>query len=148
MKKGFTLIELVIAISLSSVIFILAGSMMAFMINSNSKNLRQESFEQVKNDLVMEFSNALKWGTEINFATGEITADGKEYKLADGKIYKNGESLTGAGVVIDSFDITNYSGSPGIVSLLIEVKMHNANFPLSTDTMEMVVSQRKTNVTL
>jgi prepilin-type N-terminal cleavage/methylation domain-containing protein len=148
MKKGFTLIELVIAIALSSVVFMISGSLIAFMVNNNYRNQRQEAFEQVKNDISIELSNAIRWGDKIQYNSGQMRIDSNEYSLSNNKILKNGSALTPDEVVIDSFEINNYSNDSSIGSYEIIIKMHNGGFSLASDTLNLVVSQRKTDITL
>lgn len=146
-RKGLTLIELLVAITLSSFVFIMAGSFMAFVIDRNTKNSKQELFEQVKNDLALDFSNSIKWATHVNITGNGFEADGTVYSLTGDKISKNGQNMIEEGVGIDSFEVKNFSLDPDLKSLQIRVKMKNLASPLSTDQLEMVVSQRKVEVT-
>ncbi len=146
MKKGFTLIELLLAVSLSGVIFVVVSSLLMFVVTSDLKNKRQEAFEQVKNDMQIELSNAVRWGKEISYSAGELVIDGVTYRLLDGRMYKNADPITSAGVTIKSFGINNFSNDLRYVSLSIDLEMEDRSYALSNDVLTIVVSQRKTQL--
>jgi prepilin-type N-terminal cleavage/methylation domain-containing protein len=148
MKRGFTLLELTVAISLSSIIFMVVGGLLAFAIDRNSKNQRQELFEQVKNDLAADLTNSVRWSKNVEADSGHINVDGTVYMLRDGKIFKNGQSLVPEGVVVAEWEVVDRTRKPGLVSLEIRIKMHNKAFSVAEDTLRLVVSQRRTEVTL
>jgi prepilin-type N-terminal cleavage/methylation domain-containing protein len=148
MRKGFSLIELVVAMALSAIIFMISTTLMMSIMTSNTKNLRQEAFEQVKNDLQSELSNAIRWSSSITFSPGVLTVDGVVYQLNGGVITKNGEALTSQNVLITSFNIQNLSNSASYASLKLDFQLQNKNDPAVKDTMRLVVSQRKTTITL
>jgi len=146
MRKGFSLIEILIAMSLSGMVFILVSSMMVLLLTSNSKSQRQESFEQVKNNVLVELSNAVRWSDVVTFTTNSLTADSKVYELSGGAIVKNGENITPDDIEVTKFEIKNYSGVAGWASLEVAIEMKNRNYPLAQDKLRLVVSQRKTTV--
>lgn len=147
MRKGFSLIEIMIAVSLSGMVFILVSSMMVLLLTSNSKSQRQESFEQVKNNILVEISNAVRWSEVVTFSPNRITTDTNVYELSAGAIVKNGEKITPDDIEITKFEIKNYSGVTGWASLEVAMEMRNRNYPLAQDKLRLVVSQRKTTVT-
>jgi prepilin-type N-terminal cleavage/methylation domain-containing protein len=145
-RKGLTLLELMVSMSLASMVFILAGSFMAFVVNKNTKNQRTELFEQAKNDLARELTNSIKWAEHIEVTGSGVVADGANFHLASGKIKKNGEDISPDGITVNSFEVKDYSLSPTLSSLQIRVEMQNSTYPLSKDSLRLVISQRKTEV--
>jgi prepilin-type N-terminal cleavage/methylation domain-containing protein len=146
-NKGFTLIELLIGITVSAMVFMLAGSIVSLLFRTDVKGQRSESFEQTKNDIVAEITNAVRWAEVVNVTTtdlGTITADGVEYTIQDGRLLKNNDPITGMSVIITKFKIRNRSEDPLLKSLDIQVEMESRQTATSHDTLNFVVSQRKT----
>jgi len=146
-KKGVTLIELLIAVSMASVVFMIVGSLLATFVTQNTRSYRQEMFEQVKNDLSMELANAIKWGQEVTISGNVILVDGVEYKQETGRILKNGQSLMLDNVSIKRFEVINRSTNPEIVGADITIELEDKNYPIASDVMHLVVSQRLTEIT-
>lgn len=145
------MIELMVSIGLASIVFILAGSFMAFVVEKNTKNQRTELFEQAKNDITRELSNSIKWAETVTMTDGgdgldTLSVDKSVFELNSGKLERDHESITPDGVVITGFNVQNFSQSPTLASLQIVVKMQNSSFPLSQDVLRLVVSQRKMEV--
>lgn len=147
-RKGLTLIELLIAISMASVVFIIVGSILAAFVTQNSKSQRQEMFEQAKNDLSQELSNNIRWGSEIVLSENMITVDGNEYKLENGYLQKNGQNLLTDRIRIKSFLAVDRSVKDQIVGADITIDMEDRNYPLASDVMHLVISQRVMEIIL
>jgi prepilin-type N-terminal cleavage/methylation domain-containing protein len=145
MKKGFSLIELLIAMTMSGMIFITVSSLLVTLLNSNTKNRRQEVFEQTKNDLFVELSNSIRWGDEISSTMDSLVVDGITYRLESGAVTRNGEAITPTAVEVTQFQIVPRSAATGFESFEINVVLKDKNFNLNTDKLDMVVSQRKTS---
>lgn len=146
-QKGFTLIEILLGVTVSSLIFLTAGSVFALLFRSDAKTEKLSLMAQVKNDLQIEFSNSIRWATQIDFINGaspEITVDATRYNLQDGRIYKNSEPITPRELSIKKLTINNNSNSSELKSLEITAEVENKNFPSSQDVIKIVVSQRKT----
>lgn len=150
MKKGFTLIEVLMALGLSSLVFVLVSSLLVTLLTSNSKNRRQEVFEQVKNDLFVELSGAVKWGEEVEVGgtegARELTVDGVVYRVEGERLTRGGEPLTPGGVVVKSWEINEYGARPDYAGLEITVEMEDRSFSLAKDQLRVVAAQRKTEV--
>lgn len=146
MKKGFSLIELIVALGVSSIVMLTVISLMLTFMSSNTKSKRQEMFEQTKNDLQLELSNAVRWAKVVQINPENIVTDGKSYTLSGGQIYKDGEALTPTGVEVTRFDINNYSNDIDLVSVEIRIEMRDRSFVTARDGLRVVVSQRKTSI--
>ena len=148
MKKAFTLIELVIALGMSAIVFVVVSSLVVMILSTNTKARRQEVFEQTKNDLVVELINNVRWGKQVdvtdNGETDTLTVDSVVYRLEDGRVTKNGEPISPQSVEITSFDIGDYSAQDGLAGLEIKLGMRDRSFSLLTDTLEVAVAQRRT----
>lgn len=145
-RKGLTLIEMMIAISLSSLIFLLVSSLMMMVINSNTRSKNREDFEQVKNDLQAEFTNRIRWGEVVQAAGNILTIDGVIYTLDTGKLMKDGEVISPKNVTITSFEVKNLSTDPQLASLELKIGLESATSTVQKDSMRLVVSQRQTSL--
>ncbi len=139
--------ELLVAMSLSSVVFIMVGSILAVFVSHNTQNQRQEVFEQVKNDLATELTNNIKWATNVTYGLGYVDADGTEYRADNGNLLKNGTNLLPDRVAVSRFEIIDRSAIPDLVSLEINIELEDRNYPVAKDGLHVVVSQRKTDIT-
>jgi prepilin-type N-terminal cleavage/methylation domain-containing protein len=142
-QEGLTLIELLIGITISSLIFLVSTSLVAALFSTNTKQKYQESLEQVKNDLTSEFSTNVRWGKSIKVASNELTVDDIKYTLRDSRIYKGSNPLTPADVDIERFEIKNYSTTATEVSIEIDISMQHKTYNSAQDVLKIVVSQRK-----
>lgn len=145
-NNGFTLIEILLGVAISSLIFITAGSVFAVLFRSDVKTQRLSLISQTKNDLQIDFSNSIRWVNDVSFVNGSnpsITADTTIYTLVDGRILKNGEALTSKDVVVKKITTTDYSLASDLKSLEIVVEVENKLFPNSQDILKIVVSQRR-----
>lgn len=104
-KSGFTLIEILIALGLTSAIFIIATSLVVNIFTSNTKSRHTEALAQVKNDLQAEFSNSVRWADNISYVGGSLQIDSVVYRLENGVLMKNGVPITPAEIEITSFKV-------------------------------------------
>lgn len=150
MKTGFTLVELLIALALSGLIFVMASSLMVTLLATQTKSRKLETFDQTKNDLYVDLYHTLKWSKSITFQDhgqiDELTADTTLYRLQDGRLLKNDVPLTSQNIIVSAFDIASYSTTPDYSSLAITISLQDNNFNLSQDTLKVVVSQRQTEI--
>ena len=147
MRKGFTLVELMIAMTLSALIFVTVSSLLVTILTANTKSRRQEAFEQVKNDLGSEFSSTLRWAQEVVIGEDDsLTVDGKVYRADGGRLTKDGQAITPEGVRVESFSVNSLSRSADLTSVKVEVELTDASFNLAQDRLVVVVSQRQTEV--
>lgn len=113
---GFTLIEILIGLTITVSIFIIATSLVVNVFSSTTKNKQREALEQAKNDLQSEFGTSVKWADSISYANSTLTIDSAIYKLEDGAILKNGEKITPSDVVVDRFNVIKHQPSPAASS--------------------------------
>lgn len=144
-KNGYTLVELLLGVTISVMIFMTAASVVALMFRSDAKTKRVETLEQTKNDIQGELTSNVRWGENITFSRNLLTIDSTVYKLQDGRIFKNSDPLTSSEVNIKSFQIEDFSNSPVIKSLELTIEMENKTVSSTKDTLRFVVSQRKTS---
>lgn len=153
MKKAFTLIELLIAMGMSSMIFMLVSTILVSTLNSNTRDIRQELFEQTKNDISINLSNDVRWAEKTAYSAGDPAVltlnDGAVvYNVVGGRLQKNGQAITPSSVVITKFTIENYtnvSSPTQLASYQIVIEMEHIKISTAKDQMRIVVSQRKTN---
>jgi prepilin-type N-terminal cleavage/methylation domain-containing protein len=145
-KKAFTLIEFLVAMGVASMVFLLTSSVLMTIISANAKSAKNEAFEQAKNDLGAELTGVIKWASEVNLVNDDILVDGNLYHYESGRIYKNDVAITPGNVLINDFEVENYSTDPNLKSLAIFIQMTHKADILASDTLKIVVSQRKLEV--
>ncbi|OGM28311.1 hypothetical protein A2801_02535 [Candidatus Woesebacteria bacterium RIFCSPHIGHO2_01_FULL_41_10] len=106
--QGLMLIELLIGIAMSAIIFIVAASLVVFLFGSTTKSKQQQALEQTKNDIQTDIGNAARWADNVTFIGGVLQVDDAIYQLVDGAIEKNGIALTPSDVVITGFEVFKY----------------------------------------
>lgn len=146
MKKAFTMIELLVAMGIASLVFLLVSTLLITMINSNSKSKNQEAFEQTKIDVGMEITNAVRWGKSVSVANDQILVDGKTYSMDGGRVYKNENPLSPQDVVVSNWRVRDLSTKPGLVSLVLSADLSRMDDVFSKDTLRIVISQRQLEV--
>lgn len=142
-QQGLTLIELLIGMTMSAMIFLVSSSLMASLFFSDTKSKHKEILEQAKNDIQSELSNQIRWGQTIAVTPNQLTIDGATYQITNERLYKNGDPLTPSDVVIDNFKVEDYSTLPYLASLRVEVELHHKTNTSAHDTLTLVASQRK-----
>lgn len=146
-NSGFTLVELLLGVTIAVMISLTASSILALLFRSDIKTKRVEAMEQTKNDLQVDFSNAIRWAEIISFTSGNnttLSVDQTTYKLQDEKILKNDQPLTPSSVAVKKFSITDFSNSSDLKSLELIIELESKNNALVKDNVRIVVSQRKT----
>lgn len=130
-NKGFTLIEILVGLSVSAAIFVVATTLVVNIFSSSVKGKQVEALAQVKNDLQAEFSNNVRWADNISYLGGQFQVDELKYNLRDGKIYRDDLPLTPAEVEITKFEISKYEGQSadsGVGSGVTAQYFNNPNF--------------------
>jgi prepilin-type N-terminal cleavage/methylation domain-containing protein len=130
--KGFTFIEILVGLSVSAAIFMVATSLVVNLFSSTTKGRQTQALEQVKNDLQAEFGNSVRWADSISYIGGELSVDAQKYYIKDGKIYKNLEALTPEDIEVTKFEVSKYlaqdKGSGSVGSGLSGQYFQNDNF--------------------
>jgi hypothetical protein len=144
--QGLTLVEILIGLVMSTMIFLVATNLMVFLFFTDTKSKQIQMVEQAKDDLLSEFVVRVRWAEEIDFGSGYLDLDGVRYQLRDGRIYRGDDPLTPGYLVVDGFDVANYSADEDYKSLEIKVSMSYKTRSSLRDFMRVVVSQRKLEV--
>lgn len=154
LMKGITLIEILVAMGLSAVVFLIVSTLIVTILNSNTKSQRQELFEQAKNDIQSEISNQVRWAEFVEFTPGnmgeiKVNPSNVTYNVdAEGRLMKNNIAITPEDIKVTRFTVENFGNTVGLVSLQVTVEMQNRLFTVANDSLRFVVSQRKTTVEL
>jgi len=157
---GFTLVELLVGIALSSLIFMAISTLMLVLFSSSSRVAQMDRLEQTQNDLQAELSNAIRWADQVDVTDSARIkvyheSEETEYYIEEGRLYKKTSTamqvLTSQDVLINSLTAVNYStasfGEPDPkVSLNITIEMQDKQFFHVLDTVNLVVSQRSSIV--
>lgn len=146
MKKGFTLMELLLALGMSALIFVVVSSLMVTILTTNTKSRRAEVFEQTKNDLVVEFINRVRWAETVSVEDLEtadvVLADADKYLISDGRLFRNDEAITPENIEITRFEVVDKSNIENRAGLDIRVSFRDRNFILLEDILNIQVAQR------
>ncbi|MEK9200839.1 MAG: hypothetical protein AAB909_02580 [Patescibacteria group bacterium] len=144
MRKGLSLLEILISVGLASTVFLIVSSMLITFYNSDSRSKRLEVFEKSKNDLILLLSNSVRWAEVVLISENDLIVDGHTFALrSDGRLYKDDDVLTPEGLRITKFEIQDYSGIPGYPSILVDISMEDKDNVLRMDTLKLIVSVRK-----
>jgi hypothetical protein len=139
LNSGFTLVELMLALTSAIIILIATATLIVSVLKSSAKNRTREILQQTKNDLSVDFSNNLRWAKQINIHKGGtgIEIDGVNYKFDGKRITKRGEDFTSNNVDVKSFFIEGYATSLGI-----KVELESKTDPNIKDSLYLVLSPR------
>lgn len=151
-RRGFTLVETIISIALSSLIFVSASGVMAIMFSSNNRTRQVQTIEQTKNDLHLDISNAIRWADKVEILGNQLLVtqvDGAQnrytYNSTDGNVMKDTQVLGQESVRVTSFEIFDRSYDVTAVkpkSLEIVIGLEHREFPVLKDSLRIIVSQR------
>jgi ABC-type Na+ efflux pump permease subunit len=141
------MIEFLVAIALTSIIFVVISSVIISTMQTSTKNKQSQILEQTKNDLAADLSNNIKWATRITVGAGSdsfiLTNDATpiEYKLDAKSIVKDGSALTPTRISVTAFTVTRR-----LSSLEITVDMEDTQNTAIKDTLSLILSPRGKNV--
>ncbi len=141
-ENGFTLLEVLIAIAIFGIAFAVVLMILTAVSTASLTSGRQEGFEQVKNNLAVEFSNSVRWAKDVQVGGTTLTVDGLPYTLNSGRITKDGQPITPANITVTDFSVGQYSTVPGYSSVKIIIGLADTNLATITDSEKIVVSQR------
>lgn len=142
-QSGFTLVELLLGVTISVMIFLTASSFILLLFNTDLKSRRSQALEQAKYAIGQEISTAIKWAQKIDVAPNQITIDDSTvYKLQDGQIFKNGDPITPDTIEISNLEIKDYSVVSSLKSLEISMQLSFKNYATIQDTYKITASQR------
>jgi len=146
-EKGLTIIEILIGMTVSVIILMVSTSMMANIFYIDTKSKQSEILSQVKNDLQSEITVGVRWAETLSFSDNELVVDSNVYSLNGGLIEKNGEAITPSSVYIEELEVNDFSTMSQQKSLRVNIAMRHRDFTSVSDSLEVVVSQRKMEIT-
>ncbi len=114
LQRGLTLLEVLIGMTISVILFLFATNIMVVLFNSTNKDKRIQDIEQVKNDIQIDLSNKVKWAESVSFSSGMLTIDGDSYRVQDEGLYKNDVPLTPKSVKIKDMKVEKQTVSYAI----------------------------------
>lgn len=150
-KSGMTMIELLVGLALSGIIFIASSSLMVSLFSSNVRLKQQETLEQSKSDLIIELSDSIRWARDIiidetNNRVIITMRDGtnKTFVKNGNQFLKNGEPLTSTAITMTDFRIEEYSKSSNnqLKSVLVTLAFENEQFNAVKDRLSFIATQR------
>ncbi len=162
-NQGLTLVELLIGILLTSMIFLAASSLVVTLFTSNTRTKQLDEVQQVKNDIFNELSNAIKWSATVTvdsvnklkvvtFAddSGVSHSYTYEYDSTTQTLTKQVDtnpaaSLHSNKVEVTDFEIMDRSVNPAAGaprSLDIFIGLRDAQQPTIVEAFRIVASQR------
>ena len=145
MKTGLTLVELVVAIGLSGMMFVLVAGLTVSLLTVGTKNRHQQALEQVRDDVSSDMSNVVKWQEgSITWDDNRLQIGGVIYEKNGDRLLKNGVSLLGENVSLTGMSVENYSLEADYPSLVVNLKIESRALPQVKDEIKLVVSRRKT----
>lgn len=109
-NRAFSLIEILIGLAVSAAIFVVVTTLVVNIFSSSAKGRQNEMLEQVKNDLSAEFGNSVRWADSISYVSGVLQIDSINYRLKDGRLFKDAQALTPEAIEITNFAVTEFEG--------------------------------------
>lgn len=125
MKKGFTLIEILIAAFVTMVAMVAATStLMDFLKNRHTTQSMSELI-LTSESMINYLSQDLHWGKNGSWSAGpppEFNIENPpptlvEYRLDNGNLLRNGERLNNHNVIVDTFSLEEYNTVTGTIPI-------------------------------
>lgn len=162
-KKGFTLIEILVSLSILGIILLLLVSMMNNFFRSGSRVKNIEELQNLNNLIINDLLQEVRWSNEPD---GDlISTDGSgsilnivrsndakniSYYVSGEKLVKetggNGEILTTEGVKVNDFTVENFSETDDdkvkLLKITVGLESESTGVKIST-SKSIVVSLRK-----
>jgi prepilin-type N-terminal cleavage/methylation domain-containing protein len=151
-QSGFSLVELLVAVALSGVLFLGVSMLMISLFSSNTRVRQIDRIEQTKNDLAIELTNAIRWAKIVTFETNAIilqpdSTTTNTYSFSDNRLYKNNSPITPPDVIVDNFMAQNFGASPNLPLVEISMDIADKQFSTVNSHVRFVVSQRVNTIT-
>jgi len=149
--KGFTLIELIIGVLITTFIFLGASALILTLFGTSGRVQKSQSLDQAKNDIQVELTNNIKWAKILMIGPDSITADEIIYKFeSDGRLYKNGIPMTSGEIFLKNVYVTDLSrtrvSGEELISLKVTLDLESKRSSNISDHLNLVVSQRRTRI--
>ena len=142
-QKGISLLEVLIGMAMSAIIFMIAATIVVSLMSQTTKSKRIQDLEQAKNDIRVEFTNVIRWAEAISYSGGALEIDANKYRLDGEKLLKNGNPFTSRKVRIKSLSVTKkttLTSSETVIEISIDM-VHAENEDVK-DTLKLVLSPR------
>lgn len=107
-NKGFTLLELLLGLTMTAIIFVVATNFIVSFLGVSTKSRISQEVEQVKRDITADISSNLTWGKSIAFVNGILEVDESIYRIQGGRLYKNDSPLTPANVEVSNMVLKRF----------------------------------------
>jgi len=138
-NKGFTLIELMLGLTMAVTIFIIATNLLISLLSTTTKGRRAEEISQTKNDIETDIRTNARWAKQISYQGGVLKLDANEYEIVDGRLLKNGSPLSNETVIVENLQVTKQTvvtpvTSPGAGHGLIGKYYNGRNFDTLVET--------------
>lgn len=144
--RGLGMIELLLGITMSALIFLVSTSLITTLFRSDTKSRSSQSIDQAKNDIMSELATRIRWAESVTFDGAHLVVDSVSYRIEGGRMYRGDDPLTPREVTIDGWEVSNYSLVDSLASYEIEIAMHHTTATSLTDSLRLVVSQRQTQI--
>ncbi len=106
---GFTLIEVLVGLSLSAAVFIIATNLVVTLLNSTNKARLLDEVSIARNDIETDIGNNARFAENISFVQGVLSLDQLQYEVINGRLTKGGSPLTGENITIENFEVVKRS---------------------------------------
>lgn len=153
-KKGFTLVELLLALSLGGFVLFAVAGMFLNILNARQRSVKISYLQKTADQSLLNMSREIRWANDLDIVNENhiklITEDQLiRYQLVDSNIVKHTEdypsesnkyqeNINPPGVEVVGFNVYNRSAVPDRVLVEIELEMkvtHNgSDFEYQTST--------------
>lgn len=148
-SNGFTLVELLIAVTITGTLVITSTLIIIMLFSTNTRIRQIDALASIKSDIVRDLTEQIRWAKKVVLSptNDEITITTYEgnnfvYKTNAGNFTKNDKPLHSAEYEISSFTANDYN--PGYLpSIQIVMAIRKKNFTAITETYRFVVSNRQ-----
>lgn len=148
-NRGFSLIEMMVAISIFSIVVMISMTAILSVVDSNKK---AQSLKSVMNNLnfaletmtrSIKIGDSLRVGMDKQTLTIRNGDDSKTYKLSGGRLLLNNDPITAPEVVIDNLKFFSGGALQPSVVIVIQGTM-KINEKISSEfSIQTTVTQRK-----
>ncbi len=166
LQPGMTLLEILVALAMSSIVFLVVSGFLLNITGTNQSSKSQELFEQTKNDISTDLSNAIRWGkvfscqncdcNSSSMQNSSLTIDTVVYAVNNQSLQRAGSALTSANVQVNRFlvcdrsAVRSWDGSAWISpypSYSIDIELQAKGSSILKDTFSFIASNRKQTIT-
>ncbi len=103
--KGFTLVEVLIGLSMSAAVFIIATNLIVTLLTSTNKARLLDDISIARNDIETDIGNNARFAENISFINGILSLDNLAYKIESGRLTKGASPLTAENISVENFEV-------------------------------------------